>query len=210
MTFYASFWGAISSMSKKDQLPVFRAVISYGLFGYHKESLSAGQDAFFSLMKPVLDSSRKKAANGKHGGSKTKANGKQNATDNEVENEIENEVEIEKEKENESKRTEAFEQFWSAYPRKEGKQKALEEFLKVEADLDVLLLALEKHKKSAQWQKNGGQFIPHAATWLVGKRWMDELLIPANDVPMGCSEIDADGIENIRRLLEESGYEKLS
>lgn len=95
MTFYASFWGAISSMSKKDQLPVFRAVISYGLFGYHKESLSAGQDAFFALMKPVLDSSRKKAANGKHGGSKTKANGKQNATENEVEKE--NEIEIENE-----------------------------------------------------------------------------------------------------------------
>ena len=95
MTFYASFWGAISSMPKKDQLPVFRAVISYGLFGYHKESLSAGQNAFFELMKPVLDSSRKKAANGKHGGSKTKANGKQNATENEAENEKEVEIENE-------------------------------------------------------------------------------------------------------------------
>lgn len=204
MTFYASFWGAISSMSKKDQLPVFRAVISYGLFGYHKESLSAGQDAFFALMKPVLDSSRKKAANGKHGGSKTKANGKQNATENEVENENEIENEVEIEKENESKRTEEFEQFWSAYPRKEGKQKAMEEFLKVEVDIDVLLLAVEEQKKSAQWQKNVGQFIPHASTWLNGKRWEDLLLPPANDVPKGASgQLGEAEMEAIRRVLQE-------
>ena len=208
MTFYASFWGAINSMAKKDQLPVFRAVVSYGLFGYHKESLSAGQNAFFELMKPVLDSSRKKAANGKQGGSKTKANGKQNATENEVENENEIENEVEKEKENESKRAEAFEQFWSAYPRKECKQKALEEFLKAEVDLDVLLLAIEQQKKSAQWQKDGGQFIPHAATWLSGKRWQDILLPPQNRVPMGCSELGESEKENIRRLLaERSLYE---
>ena len=101
MTFYASFWGAINSMAKKDQLPVFRAVIAYGLNGCHEEKLSVGQEAFFSLMKPVLDSSRKKAANGKQGGSKPKANGKQNASENEKEKEIEVEVEKEVEIENE-------------------------------------------------------------------------------------------------------------
>ena len=196
MTFYASFWGAINSMAKKDQLPVFRAVVSYGLFGYHKEALSAGQNAFFELMKPVLDSSRKKAANGKQGGSKTKANGKQN--------ESEKENEIEREKENESKRAEDFEQFWSAYPRKECKQKALEEFLRVEVDLNVLLLAIEQQKKSAQWQKDGGQFIPHAATWLSGKRWQDMMLPPANDVPKGASGTLGDAeMEAIRKLLQE-------
>ena len=29
--------------------------------------------------------------------------------------------------------------------------------------------------KSHDWTKDGGQFIPHAATWLNGKRWEDEL-----------------------------------
>jgi hypothetical protein len=51
------------------------------------------------LVKPNLDASRKKAANGKQGGSKPKAKCKQTASEkeNEIENENEVEVEIEKE-----------------------------------------------------------------------------------------------------------------
>ncbi len=97
MTFYASFWDAINSLHKRDQLPVFRAVISYGLSGDHKEDLTPTQNAFFTLMQPVLDSSRKKAANGKQGGSKPEANGKQTEREKERENEKEKEVEIENE-----------------------------------------------------------------------------------------------------------------
>ena len=53
------------------------------------------------LVKPNLDASRKKAANGKQGGSKSKANGKQNTSkkENEIEEEIEKEIENEIEKE---------------------------------------------------------------------------------------------------------------
>lgn len=97
MTFYASFWNAINSLPKRDQLPVFRAVVSYGLSGGHKESLTPTQNAFFTLMQPVLDSSRKKAANGKQGGRKPEANAKQ--TGSKKENEKENEIEVEKENE---------------------------------------------------------------------------------------------------------------
>ena len=93
-------------MSRKDQLPVFRAVVSYGLFGEHNESLTPGQKAFFSLMQPVLDSSRRKAASGRKGGSKTEANDKQTASkteanDKQTASEKEREKEREKEKENE-------------------------------------------------------------------------------------------------------------
>jgi len=95
MTFFVSFWDAINSLQKKDQLPVLRAVISYGLYGEHQEALTISQNAFFSLMQPVLDSSRKKAANGKQGGSKPKANGKQNASEKENEKEGEKEIENE-------------------------------------------------------------------------------------------------------------------
>jgi DNA replication protein DnaC len=35
--------------------------------------------------------------------------------------------------------------------------------------------SLNKYKKSPQWTKDGGQFIPHAATWLNQERWNDEL-----------------------------------
>jgi DNA replication protein DnaC len=33
---------------------------------------------------------------------------------------------------------------------------------------------LEKQKVSTEWLKDGGQFIPHPATWLNGRRWEDE------------------------------------
>lgn len=99
-TFYRSFWEAVQSLPKKDKLPVLEAIISYALDGATPSGLSQSQSAFFLLVKPNLDASRKKAANGKQGGSKPKANGKQTAS--KKEDEIENEEEEEKEKENEN------------------------------------------------------------------------------------------------------------
>jgi hypothetical protein len=34
--------------------------------------------------------------------------------------------------------------------------------------------AIERAKTSEQWRKDGGQFIPHASTWLRAKGWEDE------------------------------------
>ena len=34
--------------------------------------------------------------------------------------------------------------------------------------------SLEKHKRSDQWTKDGGQFVPHPATWLNQKRWQGD------------------------------------
>ena len=96
----------------------------------------------------------------------------------------------------------AFEKFWSAYPRKEGKQKARSAFEKVTVDLDVLLVALEAQKKSSQWTKDNGQFIPHAATWLNGKRWEDQLAVDRSVYVNGQRQLDNDEIEAIRRMMD--------
>lgn len=72
----------------------------------------------------------------------------------------------------------AFYAFWGAYPKKKGKQAAEKAFEKLKPDdelLNIILTALEEQKKSAEWQKDNGQFIPYPATWLNGKRWEDEL-----------------------------------
>jgi hypothetical protein len=72
-----------------------------------------------------------------------------------------------------------FDVFWEHYPRHEGKVKARESFIKAlrkGVKLDELVAAIEKHKQSAQWQKDGGQYIPHPATWLNQQRWEDEVL----------------------------------
>lgn len=196
MTFYASFWDAIDSLPKKDQLPLFRAVVSYGLTGCHNEILSPAQNAFFALMQPNLDSSRKRAVSGKQGGSKTKANGKQ--TEREKEREKENEIEIE----NDSKKEANFDRFWEAYPRKVGKVKAQAAFQKVTVPVEVLLSAIKEQKKSPQWQKDSGQFIPHPATWLNGKRWEDQIAV---EQPSEGRKLDEDEKAAIQRLLGGAG-----
>ena len=74
-----------------------------------------------------------------------------------------------------------FQTFYKSYPKKKGKQAAERAFLKLKPDTDLfrqIMAALEAQKKSPDWQKEGGQYIPYPATWLNGRRWEDEI-IPA-------------------------------
>ena len=72
-------------------------------------------------------------------------------------------------------RSDDFERFWTAYPRKVGKAAAEKAFGKVQAPIETLLAAIEKQKHSAQWNKESGQYIPNPSTWLNQGRWEDEL-----------------------------------
>ena len=99
-----------------------------------------------------------------------------------------------------------FDRFWAAYPRHEGKQNARKAFDKLKPDEDLLktmLDALEKQKKSAQWTEDGGQYIPHPATWLNGKRWEDETK-PVIRPVSGYHQRDYSGEteEAFRRMME--------
>lgn len=68
-----------------------------------------------------------------------------------------------------------FDAFWNAYPKKVGKQAAKKAFDRVKVPVKTLLTAVERQKCSAQWSKDGGQYIPNPATWLNQGRWEDEL-----------------------------------
>jgi len=75
-----------------------------------------------------------------------------------------------------------FNIFWKEYPRKKGKLKSHNEWLRIAPDADLfkkILDAIHEQKQSAQWTKEGGQFIPHPLTWLRGKCWEDETDAPA-------------------------------
>ena len=70
-----------------------------------------------------------------------------------------------------------FADFWSAYPRKTAKGEAEKAFDKLSPDAELLaklLGAIALQKLGEQWRKDGGQFIPHPATWLNQRRWEDE------------------------------------
>lgn len=71
-----------------------------------------------------------------------------------------------------------FDRFWKSYPRKVAKENARKAFAKLKPNDDLLnamLSAIDKQKKSEQWTKDGGQFIPHPTTWLNQHRWEDEM-----------------------------------
>jgi len=70
-----------------------------------------------------------------------------------------------------------FEQFWAIYPRRQGKGLAYSTFSRLSLGdglLDKIIAAVEIQKKSDQWTKEGGQYIPMPATWLNQRRWEDE------------------------------------
>lgn len=73
---------------------------------------------------------------------------------------------------------EIFDRFWTAYPRKVAKPVAKKAFVKKVKDAVTfakVINALELHKKTPQWIKDGGQYIPHPATWLNQERYNDEI-----------------------------------
>jgi uncharacterized protein YdaU (DUF1376 family) len=76
-----------------------------------------------------------------------------------------------------------FPKFWKLYPNKKGKAAAEKAWKKLKVTEDLLALitqGLAKQCVSPGWTKDNGQFIPHPATWLNGKRWEDEVQAPSN------------------------------
>ena len=113
-TFYQSFEKALSRIKKKaDRCDAYDTIVRYALYGELPDLDKIAESAAlaFELSKPVLDSSRRKAENGKAKAKQTEAKQKQteaNANQNEAnrnqtanKKEKEKEGEIEKEKENE-------------------------------------------------------------------------------------------------------------
>ena len=70
---------------------------------------------------------------------------------------------------------ERFAAFWKFYPRGENKQRAVRAWDKLKPDDSLIAVmghALARQKASPDWQRGIG--IPHASTWLNGRRWEDE------------------------------------
>lgn len=95
-----------------------------------------------------------------------------------------NPTEEEKRREEEKKRKEdvrtadlLFQTFWKAYPKRIAKsaaKKAWDKLRPTDELLRIMIQAVEKWKKSDQWRKDNGQFIPHPATWINNRRWEDD------------------------------------
>lgn len=90
---------------------------------------------------------------------------------------------VSKDKVSKEKISELFARFWSSYPNKTGKKKAEDKWTVILRNLtekdalslfDEIIAGLDRAKKSKQWLKDNGEFIPHPITWLNQERWNDE------------------------------------
>jgi len=91
-----------------------------------------------------------------------------------------------------------FDEFWTNYPRKTGKQPAQKAWGKLsEPDRHAALQAIRAHVAYWQASQTRPQFIPHPATWLNARRWEDELPNPTDT-----TRRPAPGMTKIREILE--------
>lgn len=91
----------------------------------------------------------------------------------------------------------SFEDFWNAYPRKEGKGAAEKAWGKTNPTIEIMSMMLEAIKaanSSSQWQRENGRYIPAPAKWLNQKRWLDQ---PKTDDRTGSASYDLAEIETM-------------
>ena len=70
-----------------------------------------------------------------------------------------------------------FEILWKAYPRKQGKAKALKSFLKARkrgVTIETITLGLQKYCDYVKRRNIETQYIPYGSTWFNGECWNDE------------------------------------
>ena len=200
-TWYRSYYEALKTLPAKEFKSVVLAVCAYAL-DEEAPSLSGVSNSVFTLIRPTLDSGRNKAANRinkqksnaeqtnikteqtdikrKTNREQTEIKTEQNGKEKERENEKERDIEKESESENDSSPPyppldRSFEKFWAAYPRKIHRTEAEAAWkrLNPKPALETILASLEAHRKSADWQKENGRYIPAPDNWLVNRRWRD-------------------------------------
>ena len=69
----------------------------------------------------------------------------------------------------------AFNNFWSIYPKKINKKGAYASFKRIKHlkdQLPLILAAVERFKASKDWQKENGQYIPYPTTFINQERWL--------------------------------------
>ena len=167
---YRSFFDAIEPLSEADQLALLKQIFEFGL--NHKEvDLEPLPKAMFSLIKPQLEANHKRWVNGNKGGrpktskeekiTKEKPNSNQTVTTPKP-NKNKNK--------NKNKNNENFEKFWSNYPKKTDKKKALLSFCR----LNEINQNLAIDDCGLRYSDTDKKFIPHATTYINGERWEDE------------------------------------
>lgn len=95
--------------------------------------------------------------------------------------------------------TSLFDIFWKNYPKKLDKKNAKKSFDKINPNeqlVSLMVEQIERFKKTSDWKKDDGKYIPYPSTWLNGRRWEDEF------------ETDDEKEEKFMREIEEKYKEE--
>ncbi|MBO5959315.1 MAG: hypothetical protein J6Q65_04250 [Lentisphaeria bacterium] len=187
---FLDFNETTQDLSDEECGRLIRAIVDYANAEDYEQRLTGAEKIAFRFLKGLVDrntaisEARSKAGATRNKTEQTGSDSDQTETnENKPEQNTTNfltktKTETKTKTKNQNKDNEArFDRFWAAYPRKEAKPRAKSEFDKLSPDevlLERMLSAIAKWKGSAQWQEDGGKYIPHPATWIHQKRWEDE------------------------------------
>ena len=167
------------------------AAVLYASGGDYQSALTGVEIIAFRFIKGQIDRNNAISdARSRAGSNKKDQNGTNENKTEQNESKSIKEKEKENKKDNKKENDNLFDRFWDAYPRKVAKPAARKKFESLNPDgqlVEKMIQAVEIQKKSDQWTKDDGRFIPHPATWISQRRWEDELpasrvkLLPAQD-----------------------------
>lgn len=175
-----------AALSDAERGRLFIAILEYARSGLDPK-LDGREGILFPAFRTMLDRdaevSAKRSESGSRGGRASKANEskvKQNeANESKIANkDIRHKTKTEDYPPLNPPQGNLFDVFWTVYPRKVGRGAAEKAFERINPDkqtLDRMIQAIDQQRCSAQWQRDGGQYIPNPATWLSQRRWEDDL-----------------------------------
>ena len=174
------------------------AAVLYASGGDFESALTGVEVIAFRFIKGQIDrnnaisDARSKAGSNKKEQNVTNDN-KREQTGTKFPKEKENKNNNKKENDN------LFDRFWAAYPRKVAKPDARKKFEKLNPDgqlLEVMLQAIDRQKKSEQWTKDNGQYIPYPSTWIHQRRWEDEAPVSPKVVAQAYDQRDYQEVQD--------------
>lgn len=207
-TFYASFFEAMSEMGMVSRGKAITALCEFALYGIEPPPMKGVLKIYMDLVMPNIRASRKKALAGQVGAAVTNQMGSgKGEKENEKENEIENKNEIETETncgKGEGARGRGsvwlgFERFWDLYPVKIGKEEAWEAWQRLCPEEETACQSLEHWKRTGQWLKENGRYIPRAARFLELGQHAQLPETPKMGVYGHLGKAELEAIENLMR-----------
>jgi uncharacterized protein YdaU (DUF1376 family) len=101
-----------------------------------------------------------------------------------------------------------FQKWWQEYPLQVSQLEASRQWLAVShhlLPLAEMVQILREHKRSDQWQKEDGKFIPRADNYLAGMKWRDKLPAskskPASPKPKVIPKVNPSEVEAFMREM---------